>query len=110
MRLVEGIPVPNYSFESPDIGTNSPYAAPVLESWEETPQPSWYDPANFDGSPWYYQVGTFYNLPDFTNSMRTNTAFIYNCDGVQAVYFQVVPDVGILQTLDAPYNAGKATR
>lgn len=108
VRLVEEIPVPNYSFESPDIGTNSPYAAPELEAWEETPQPSWYDPANFDGAPWYYQVGTFYNLPDFTNSMQTNTAFIYNCDGVQAVYFQVVPDVGILQTLDAPYNAGKS--
>lgn len=100
--------VPNFSFESPDIGTNSPYAAPELESWQETAQPSWYEPTNFDGAPWYYQTGTFYNEPDFTNSTQTNTSFIFNCNGVQAAYFQVVPQVGIHQTLDATFNVGKA--
>jgi hypothetical protein len=98
--------VPNYSFEIPNIGTNSPYAAPVLASWEETPQPSWYDPAYFGGSPWYYLVGTFYNLPDYTNSSGTNTSFIYNCDGTQAAFLFAVPQVGILQQLNATYKTG----
>jgi len=33
--------VPNFSFESPDIGTNSPYAAPIFDAWQESPQPRW---------------------------------------------------------------------
>ncbi len=99
--------VPNYLFELPNIGTNSPYAAPVLEDWEETPQPVWYNPTNFGGSPWSYLVGTFYNLPDYTNSTGTNTSFIYNCNGTQAAFLFAVPQVGIGQQLSATYNVGK---
>jgi hypothetical protein len=108
VRLVEGILVSNYSFASPDIGTNSPYAAPVLEAWQETAQPSWYNPADFDNSPWSYLAGTFYNLPDFTNSSGTNAAYIYNCVGDQAAFLQAVPGVGIFQDIDATFNVGKA--
>ncbi|MGP8240125.1 MAG: hypothetical protein ACLQVW_32580 [Limisphaerales bacterium] len=108
VRLVEAISVPNYSFESPDIGTNSPYAAPVLDSWEQSPQPYWYVPANFGGSPWAYLVGTFYNLPNFTNATATNTTYIDNCDGIQAAFLFSVPQVAIFQDINATFNAGKA--
>jgi hypothetical protein len=108
VRLVEGIYVPNFSFESPDIGTNSPYAAPVLDSWEESPQPNWYVPSEFGGSPWADLVGTFYNLPNFTNSTGTNSTYIDNCNGVQATFLFALPEVAIFQDLDATFNAGKA--
>jgi hypothetical protein len=108
VRLVEGIYVPNYSFESPDIGTNSPYAAPVLDSWQEAPQPVWYEPAEFGGSPWADLMGTFYNLPNFTNSTGTNSTYIDNCDGVQAAFMFALPQVAIFQDLNAAFNVGKS--
>ena len=100
VRLTEGIYVPNYSFELPSIGTNSPYAAPVFDSWEESPQPYWYNPAEFGGSPWADLMGTFYNLPNFTNSQGTNSSYIYNCDGVQGAFLFVLPEVAIFQDYD----------
>ena len=120
--LVEGIYVPNYSFESPNIGTNSPYAAPVFDSWEESPQPIWYDPADFGGSPWADLMGTFYNLPNFTNSTGTNNTYIFNCAGVQGAFLFALPEVAIFQDYDtvgqdatnadhafnATYDLGKA--
>ena len=99
--------VPNYDFASPDIGTNSPYAAPVLEDWQESAQPSWYDPAYFGGSPWSDLVGTFYNLPNFTNSTATNSSYIDNCDGVQAAFMFALPQVAIFQDLGATFDIGK---
>jgi hypothetical protein len=106
VRLVQSIYVPNYSFELPDIGTNSPYAAPVLDAWEESPQPVWYIPAEFGGSPWADLMGTFYNLPDFTNSMGTNNTYIDNCDGVQAAFLFALPQVAIFQELPATFTVG----
>ncbi|HEV7924058.1 MAG TPA: hypothetical protein VGR14_01800 [Verrucomicrobiae bacterium] len=108
VRLVEGIYVPNNSFELPDIGTNSPYAAPVLDDWEESPQPIWYVPSEFGGSPWEDLFGTFYNLPDFTNSMGTNNTYIDNCDGVQAAFLFALPQVAIFQDLEATFAVGKS--
>ncbi len=102
------LPVPNYSFELPDIGTNFPYAAPVLEDWQETPQPYWYDPSEFDGSPWDDLVGTFYNVANYTNSTATNSSYIDNCNGAQAVFLFALPEVGIFQSLDATYKPGKS--
>jgi hypothetical protein len=99
--------VPNYSFEMPNIGTNSPYAAPVLEDWEHTPQPFWYDPADFGGSPWSYLVGTFYNLPNSTNATGSNDTYIDNCNGTQAAFLFGVPQAGMLQQLNASYSVGK---
>ena len=92
--------VPNYSFESPNIGTDSPYAAPVLQSWQETPQPNWYDPDDFDGAPWSYLAGTFYNV-------SIPGDYIWNCDGAQAAFLQNIPQVGIVQNLGATFNVGK---
>jgi len=80
----------------------------VLEAWQETAQPGWYNPADFDNSPWSYLAGTFYNLPDFTNSSGANTTYIYNCVGDQAAFLQAVPGVGIFQDIDATFNVGKA--
>ncbi len=121
VRLQEGIYVPNFSFEAPNIGTNSPYAAPVFFSWAIPPQPSWYNPSNFEGQPWAYNAGTFYNLPNFTNSSGSNTTFIYNCDGAQAAFLFALPQVGIFQdyrsvgetdssthAFTATFNPGKA--
>jgi hypothetical protein len=92
--------VPNYSFELPNIGTNAPYAAPVFDDWEEAPQPSWYNPTNFDNSPWTDLMGEFYNVP-FPGE------YIDNCDGVQAAFLQALPQVAIFQSLDATFKAGK---
>lgn len=92
--------VPNFSFESPNIGTNSPYAAPVMDDWQESPQPSWYDPADFGGSPWSDLFGVFYNVP-FPGE------YIDNCEGVQAAFLFAIPQVAIFQTVDATFKAGK---
>jgi hypothetical protein len=114
VRLVEGIYVPNYSFELPNIGTNSPYAAPVFDSWQEAPQPDWYNPTNF-GSPWSELMGEFYNVP-FPGE------YIDNCDGVQAAFLFAIPQVAIFQdytsigedtnapsyAFNAKFNVGKA--
>src|SRR5665213_1749341 len=108
VRLVDGIFVPNFSFEAPDIGTNSPYAAPVMDSWDESAQPDYYNPADFGGSPWADLFGTFYNLPNFTNSTGTNDTFIDNADGVQAAFLFALPEVAIFQDLDATFDVGKA--
>jgi hypothetical protein len=99
--------VPNFDFSLPDIGTNSPYAAPVLEDWQESPQAAYYDPANFGGSPWMDLAGTFYNLPDFTNAQGTNDTYIYNCDGVQAAFIFALPQVAIYQRIEAKYKSGQ---
>jgi hypothetical protein len=106
VRLTGSIYIPNFSFESPDIGTNSPYAAPVFDDWMFAPQPSYYDPTNF-GGPWEDLAGTFYNLPNFTNSSGTNNTYIFNCNGVQAAFLFALPDVGISQQIEATYKAGK---
>jgi hypothetical protein len=114
VRLVEGIYVPNYSFESPVVPEVFPYATNVLDEWEETPQPGDYDPSqNFD-TPWSFLVGTFFNLP-------YPGEYIENVDGVQAAFLQAYPEVGILQdynsiggtntapdhAFNATFNAGK---
>ncbi|MGO8700612.1 MAG: hypothetical protein ACLQVY_23220 [Limisphaerales bacterium] len=115
VRLVEGIYVPNNSFELPNIGTNSPYAATVFDSWEEAPQPDWYNPTNFGGSPWSQLMGEFYNVP-FPGE------YIDNCDGVQGAFLFATPQVAIFQdynaigedtnapshAFNAKFNAGKA--
>jgi len=101
---VEGIYVPNFSFESPNIGTNSPYAAPIFSAWQETSQPFWYNPTNFSGSPWYQLMGTFYNLPNYTNASGSSDSYIFNCDGVQAAFLFGIPQVGIFQDYNSIGN------
>jgi hypothetical protein len=90
VRLVEGLNVPNFSFETPSVPDVSPYASPYLDYWQETPQPDYYNPAEFDNTPWQYLVGAFYN--------DTNDgAYILNADGVQCAFLQSLPEVGISQ-------------
>ena len=48
--------MPNYSFASPDIGTNSPYAAPVLESWQSRPSLPGIIPPILAARRWAYLV------------------------------------------------------
>lgn len=100
VRLVEAQFVPNFSFETPAVPDEPPYAAPYMDSWVETPQPDYYDPAEFDDTPWSDLVGEFYN--------DTNDgAYIINADGVQCGFLQNLPEVGIYQTVPSTYNVGK---
>jgi hypothetical protein len=115
VRLVEGIYVPNYSFESPVVPESFPYATNELDEWEETPQPAGYDPTQNDDTPWSYLVGIFYNVP-FPGEE------IVNADGVQAAFLQAFPQVGLFQdynsiggtntipdhAFNATFNPGKA--
>ncbi len=107
--------VPNYSFESPVVPESFPYATNALDEWEESPQPSDYDPAQNYGTPWSYLVGTFYNVP-------YPGEYINNVDGIQAAFLQAYPEVGIFQdynsiggtntvpdhAFNATFKAGKA--
>jgi hypothetical protein len=115
VRLVEGIYVPNDSFESPVVPEVFPYATNAVDEWEETPQPSGYDPTQNDNTPWSFLVGTFYNVP-FPGEE------IINVDGVQAAFLSAYPAVGLYQdynsiggtntvpdhAFNATFNVGKA--
>ena len=94
VRLVEGIDVPNYSFESPTIPPVSPYAAPDIDYWQKSPQPAWYDPSQNDNTPWDDLMGEFYNVP-FPGQ------FIDNCTGNQAAFMFALPDVALFQDFDS---------
>jgi len=94
VRLVEGIDVPNYAFESPAVTTNSPYAAPDIDYWEKSPQPAWYDPSQNDNTPWDDLMGEFYNVP-FPGE------YIVNCVGDQAAFMFALPDVALFQDYDS---------
>ena len=114
VRLVEGIDVPNYSFESPPAPTNSPYADPGIDYWQKAPQPAWYVPSQNDNTPWDDLMGEFYNVP-FPGY------YIDNCEGEQAAFMFALPDVALFQDyssysatnmpaypLSAAFTAGKA--
>lgn len=101
--------LPNGSFESPPAPSESPYASPELAVWQKSPQPSWYDPAQNENTPWDYLVGSFFNVP-FPGQ------FIENCDGRQATFIFAVPEVGVSQeaapgsAFDAVFNPGRSYR
>jgi hypothetical protein len=115
VRLMEGIYVPNYSFESPVVAESFPYATNQVDEWEETPRPADYNPTNFEGAPWSDFVGVFYNVP-FPES------YISNLDGVQGAFLLAYPGVGLYQdyssiggtntvpdhAFNATFNVGKA--
>ena len=82
--------IPNYSFETPAVPDAPPFADPLLDYWQETAQPDYYDPTDFDDTPWQYLVGEFYNDP-------SDGAFIDNADGNQCAFLQSLPQVGIFQ-------------
>jgi len=107
--------VPNHSFESPVVPPVSPFASPAMDDWAKSAQPLWYDPGQFNGSPWDFLMGEFFNFPD-------PGTFIDNCDGSQAAFLYALPDVGLFQdynslsgtnttpshALNATFTVGKA--
>ena len=97
VRLVEGVNVPNFSFETPGVPDVSPFAQPALDYWEQTPQPAGYNPTN--NGPWQYQIGEFFNDPG-------DGAYIDNCDGNQCAFLISLPQVGIFQD----YNSFSSTQ
>jgi len=97
VRLVEGIDIPNGSFESPAAPQVSPYAGPDMDFWQKTPQPVWYDPSQNNDTPWAYLMGTFYNVP-FPGQ------FIDNCDGSQASFLFALPEAGLFQDYTSIYG------
>jgi len=99
VRLVEGLNVPNFSFETPAVPDEPPFAAPFVDYWQETDQPGYYNPSNFDNTPWQFLVGEFYNDPN-------DGAFIDNTDGLQCGFLQSLPLVGIFQD----YNSFSSTQ
>jgi hypothetical protein len=91
------ISVPNNSFESPVVPPVSPYAAPDIDYWQKSPQPTWYDPSQNANTPWSYLMGQFYNVP-FPGQ------FIENCDGSQAAFLFALPDAALFQDHDTIYG------
>jgi hypothetical protein len=106
------VPVPNASFESPTTA----YASPLLDSWQKTPRPDWYEEGG--GFLWSQLVGAFRN-PAPGSPDRTD-----NCDGNQAIWLFAVREVGLFQdydtvdwddlapthAFDARFNPGNAYR
>lgn len=84
--------IPNASFEAPLAPRLSPYAFPDVVEWQKTPQPFWYNPNDFQGSPWEYLLGTFYNA-----HVSDPDTFIDNADGQQGAFLFAVPGVGLFQ-------------
>ncbi|HEY3862167.1 MAG TPA: hypothetical protein VGO59_09790 [Verrucomicrobiae bacterium] len=115
VRLLESLYVPNYSFESPVVPEEFPYATNLIAEWQETPQPSDYYPSNNYDTPWSDLVGAFYNA-------NTLPSYIGNTDGIQAALMSALPGVGLLQdynsigitgsspdhAFNAVFNPGKA--
>jgi thiamine pyrophosphokinase len=102
----ETIAIPNGSFELP-IAT---FPSPNMDSWQKTATPDWYDGSG--GFDWTQLTGEFENTPPGAAD------HIDNCDGAQAAWMFVVPEVGIFQDYDFPashafnavYEPGKSYR
>jgi hypothetical protein len=78
------IVVPNGSFESPLSG----YATPLVDSWQQVPQPDL-------GNPKTLQTGVFSNQPP------TDPFHIDNCDGAQALFLFAAPQAAVFQDFDS---------
>jgi hypothetical protein len=95
------IPVPNGSFESPTPPPGFP-ATPLLDDWQDGPQPVWYDPEAFGGITWDQTTGAF------PNTAEGSPDHITNMDGDQAAYMFALPEVTLFQELDSTYEVGLA--
>lgn len=94
----QSISVPNYSFETP----TTTFVSSLINSWQETPQPGWYDPAQNGGYTWAQLVGVF------ANTASGATDHITNLDGNQAALMFGLPQMGLYQDLSSTFQAGKA--
>lgn len=83
------IAVPNASFESPFTF----FATPILDSWQQMPQPAWWNEAAT--GPWTNLTGVFQNDPP------TSAVHIDNCDGDQGSWLYANPEVGFFQDYDS---------
>jgi hypothetical protein len=83
------ISVSNASFETP----SALFPSPNIASWQKTPKPDWYD----ESGPfmWTQLTGLFRNQPP------DQPDHIDNCDGLQAMWLFVVPEVGLFQDYDS---------
>jgi hypothetical protein len=88
----ETIVIPNGSFESP----TATFPSPLMDSWQKTAKPTWYDDSG--GFSWSQLTG------EFINTSPGASDHIDNCDGTQAAWMFVVPEVGIFQDYDYPTN------
>jgi hypothetical protein len=86
------VAIPNASFEAPLAPRESPYAFPNMAEWQKTPQPFWYNPNDFQGSPWEYVMGTFYNA-----HVSDPDTYIDNADGQQGTFLFALPGAGLFQ-------------
>ena len=88
--VAQPIIVPGGSFESPTPPPGYP-AFPLIDSWQKSPTPIWYDPAQFGGFTWDQLSGVFFNTAVGTGN------HINNMHGSQAAYLFAVPTAGIIQ-------------
>lgn len=88
--LAAAIPVPNGSFEAPTPPPGFPVNVKI-NSWQETPQPAWFNPADFGGMTWDQLTGVF------PNPAASDPTHIDNADGQQAAYLFAVPGAGLFQ-------------
>jgi len=108
----QNIEIPNGSFEGPATD----FAFPLIDSWQEMPEPLGYD-TNIFGA-WYEKTGVFL-IP-----AEGKPGYISNGDGAQALFLIAFPQVGMTQdyetmdykdqepshAFDAQYEVGKAYR
>jgi len=102
----EAILIPNGSFELP----STTFVTPAMDSWQRTAKPDWYDESG--GFFWTNTTG------EFANTLPSSPDHIDNCDGNQAAWMFVIPEVGIFQdynnpashAFDAVYEVGKSYR
>ena len=89
LSATQTITVPNGSFESPavlfTVNIN-------IDSWQKSAQPSWYTDTNT--YLWSQLTG------EFKNTATNAPDHIDNCDGNQAIWMFVVPDVALFQDYD----------
>lgn len=85
----EPLVVPNGSFELPQTD----FVSTRIYSWQETPQPEWYEEDGF--FLWDQLTGVF------RNTLPGAPDHIDNCDGLQAAYFFAIPEVGLFQHYDS---------
>jgi hypothetical protein len=108
--LAGPVTVPNGSFESPTTS----FVSVNLDSWQKAPKPDW-----------YVESGGFLRTQLtglFKNTATNSPDHIDNCDGDQALWLFVVPEVSLFQdydsvdwndsvpshALNATYEAGKS--
>jgi hypothetical protein len=93
---VTSLDVPNASFELPQTIFVDVNTAP----WQKGSSPAWYDESG--GYAWIQLTGIFLNVP------TTDSAYIDNCDGNQAVWLFAVPEAQLYQDVAATYELGRS--